>query len=595
VKYNTVLDVSPVEISGPVTIIKPGYYQIVQDITPSELKKDRAGSCMCINIKSSDVLIDGMGHVVDGRLTESSCPYRFGFFLGDKVKNQLQYPNVIIKNVTAAHWSTGIFLSGAHEVRLERVTLSENTQVGLELVSSSGILLNQSSIINTKGQGIVTLDSENVAITHTTVAENSMNGINMMGITLKKYPIEIKILDYKIPLTELLVTEQKTSGNGYDISHNLIRNNNGAGISISNSQSDYIERNVIEGNRNEGLALTNIDSSFVRNNTVNSNGGAGISLRGCGQDLTLEDNTFSGNTKDNFTSSRKTNGLPPILFGTFLVILLNVLAGTLSLSVKGGTTWILKKISIKHPADTQKAVTPVHGNRFLRLFTGSTAVFIAGALILGGAFTYSTSSGLKPETFLVLTFIGGIVTVVPKVIQYSFARDIGMQAAHRMWWGGILIMCATTLLFKNVFGQPIRTEVLPGHTADQKKIAVTMLAGPVVSVLLSFVFFLLLFLIKGSFASLALVGVQMGLLSALLQLLPVPPMDGILVFRWNRIIWAALFFPVLLGYYEILLLEYVPFSHLNTANLLIGGIITGVIIGIGFGLWYMKNTLAKNP
>lgn len=575
---DTISEVNPIEISGPVTIAKPGYYQIVQDIVPSGLKKDRAGSCMCINIKSSGVLIDGMGHIVDGRFTDSSCPYAFGFFLGDKVGNQLQYPNVIIKNVTATHWSSGILLSGAHEVRLEKVTLSDNKQLGLQIVSSSGVTVNQSTVIKNTGEGILSQDSENIIITHTLVAENSDNGIYMMGILLKKYPVGTDILGQKISLTELLVTEQKTSGDGYDISHNQIQNNKGTGIIVDNSQSDRIEGNVLAGNRVNGIALTNVDNTVVQDNTVSSSGRTGIDLRGCGYNLVLQNNTLSGNAKDTFTSSQKTDGLPPILFGTFLIVLLNVIAGTCNLTIKGGSNWIFKKVSAKYPAVEQKLERVVQDSRFSRFFSGSAAVSVAGAILFGGAFTYSVSYGMKPEVFIGLTFIGGIVTVVPKIIQYSFARSIGIEAAYRMWWGGILIMFSTTLLFRSVFGQPVRTEIVRGQTVSQKQMAVAMLAGPIVCILLAFVFFLLLLLIKGSFVSLLLTGVQMSLLSALVLLLPIAPMDGVHVLRWNKPVWAVFFFPVLLAY-GFLLLGYIPFSYFTLANLLIAGII-GVVIGV---------------
>jgi hypothetical protein len=272
-----------------------------------------------------------------------------------------------------------------------------------------------------------------------------------------------------------------------------------------------------------------------------------------------------------------------------------VLAGTFNLTIKGSSSWILKKVYGKYSAVEQKFDSAVQGSRLSRLFTGSAAVSVTGAIILGGVFTYTTSFGLRTEVFLVLTLIGGIVTVIPKVIQYSFARTMGMQTAYRMWWGGILVMFATALLFRNVFGQPIRTEVVQAQTANPKKMAFIMLTGPVISVLISPVF-LLLYLMKGTFASLALIGIQMSLLSALVLLLPVAPMEGKQVFRWNKIVWAALFFPILLVY-GFLLLGYIPFSYFTMANLLIGGII-GVVIailaGAGYCIWRNKRYLVEH-
>jgi parallel beta-helix repeat protein len=590
IQGDTIQNINPVQISGPLTISKPGYYQIMQDIVPQELTKDRSGSCMCINIKSPDVLIDGMGHTVDGIFTDSSCQYAFGFFIGDKVGNQLQYPNVIIRNVTATHWSTGILLSGAHEVLLESVTLSENKQMGLEIVSSSGITVNKSTIIKNKAQGILSEDSENIVITDTTIAENSFRGINMMGILLRKYPVATEIFGRKITITELFVTEQKTSGNGYEISHDRIVNNEGTAISIENSHADRIEGNNIAGNRDDGIDLTNIDNAIIRDNTISSCGRTAIFLWGCGSDLVLENNTLSGNSKDIVSNSQKTDGLPPILFGTFFIVLLSMLSGTITLATRGAVSWVISKVSLRYPAADQKHTAAVQSSRFSRLFTSSATVSVAGAIILGGVFTYSTSFGMRTDVFLILTVIGGIVTIIPKIVQYLVAREMGLLAAYRMWWSGILVMLATTLLFRNVFGQPVRTEVVQGQTADTRKMAFAMLAGPVVSILLSSVF-LLLYLMKGTFASLALLGMQMSLLSSLVLLLPVAPMDGKAVFRWNKAIWAVFFFPVLFGY-GFLLLGYIPFSYFTATNLAYGAVAMGILCATGFCLWRTKTSLA---
>ena len=87
-----------------------------------------------------------------------------------------------------------------------------------------------------------------------------------------------------------------------------------------------------------------------------------------------------------------------------------------------------------------------------------------------------------------------------------------------------------------------------------KILALTRLAGPVVSVLLSLVF-LLLYLMKGTFASLALMGLEMSLLTALVTFLPISPMDGERVFKWNKLVWIVVFVPILLAYGYFIILR----------------------------------------
>ena len=105
-----------------------------------------------------------------------------------------------------------------------------------------------------------------------------------------------------------------------------------------------------------------------------------------------------------------------------------------------------------------------------------------------------------------------------------------------------------------MFGQPVRTEVVHGESFDMKILALTRLAGPVVSVLLSLVF-LLLYLMKGTFASLALMGLEMSLLTALVTFLPISPMDGERVFKWNKLVWIVVFVPILLAYGYFIILR----------------------------------------
>jgi hypothetical protein len=142
--------------------------------------------------------------------------------------------------------------------------------------------------------------------------------------------------------------------------------------------------------------------------------------------------------------------------------------------------------------------------------------------------------------------------IVPKAIQYIVAGKKGILAQYRLWWGGILIMLFTTVIFRYVFGQPVRTEIDREDECDKKNLATVMLAGPLVSILLSSII-LELYLMKGTYASLGLMGLEMSLLTAVVTFLPISPMEGERVYLWNKIVWALIFFPVLFMYSYFLL------------------------------------------
>lgn len=120
---------------------------------------------------------------------------------------------------------------------------------------------------------------------------------------------------------------------------------------------------------------------------------------------------------------------------------------------------------------------------------------------------------------LILTITGAIVMIVPEAVQYTSARKIGIHAEYRMWRGGSLVILLTTLIFGKVFGQPVRAEIRQEETYKKKKLALLMLTGPLANMLLS-AGFLPLYLMKGTFASLAIMRLEMSLLTALSHLCP---------------------------------------------------------------------------
>ena len=123
-----------------------------------------------------------------------------------------------------------------------------------------------------------------------------------------------------------------------------------------------------------------------------------------------------------------------------------------------------------------------------------------------------------------------------------------------MWWGGTLVIIITMLLpLGTIFGQPVKMEFPDGMSREKREIIITKLAAPLALIFLS-LGFIVLWLIKSPVSSLAMSGIQMGLLSSVVLLLPIAPMEGEYVWYWNKGIWAVLFFPVLIGYMYLIIM-----------------------------------------
>jgi len=548
---------TPIQLSGQQIISKPGYYQFENDAVPSKVKIEKSGTCIYFNIQSPDVVIDGMGHALDGSKINPPCSYSIAFYLGDKGGAKFRYTNVNIKNVTVSHWTNAFQVNSANNFHLENTEMYENN-VSVEVHTSSDVLINNNSVVRSKFIGIVGMDNENVIISNNTISNNGFYGVNIMGQMMTKAPIDITVLGQRIQLfSEFLRLEKRTSGGNYTISHNVIENNVNEGILISDSASNDIRENLIDSNSQNGIHLIGVDNSIIKDNTFINNGASGIRSESRGIGLIFENNTFFGNKGTiKTTYSTFTNVPPSAIFGTIIIYLLSIFAGSETLAEKVGIKksiyWILKKFQ---PIE-EKISFAANSLKISFIFKNNIAVSLIGAVVFGAAFTFTllSSFGLKVGVFATLTFIGGIVVIVPRTVQYLAAKKFEMSAEYRLWWGGMLVVFLTSALLGAVYGQPVRTAINREDEYEKKKLSLVMLAGPLVSFILS-LSFLLIYLLGGTYTSLAWVGLNMSLLSAVVSLIPTVPLEGERVYKWNKVVWAAIFIPILLAYGYFVVLQ----------------------------------------
>jgi parallel beta-helix repeat protein len=559
------------EISGPIIITKPGLYQLTNDLVPSTLDKFSPQEYVCINIRSSDVIFDGMGHVIDGKniilncewsntYNRKICEFSYGIRSSIPRDKLYQYSNIVVKNVTVSNWSEGFRFAGIKNIFLENSVSSYNGG-GLRLFYTSNITLFKNTFSNNKASGIEGSDNEKLTINENSITNNGNTGIVLNGIIQSSVKIPVPgpvqfIFGNQLVLYPFTTIEKpSTSNGGHVIQQNTIGNNRGDGIMLKDSAGNYIEQNRILDNQRSGIRFDKVDSTTVESNTIANNSNA-ISLSNCGPDINLVNNTLIGN-KQNVERYNYNDSIPlTIIIGTILVYLIKVLSGTSKVAQKIGSSKILKRFSEKFKPTEEKISAALNNLKISFILKNNIAVSLLGACVLGGAFTYIylSSFGLKIEVFAALTFIGGIVMIVPRAVQYLAANKGGMSAEYRMWWGGLLVIFLTTSLLNTVFGLPVRTAIEKEDEYEKKNLALTMLAGPLVSLVLS-ASFLLLFLMKGTYASLALTGLNMSLLSAFVSFLPISPMEGERVFKWNKLVWVVVFAPILLAYGYFLILH----------------------------------------
>ena len=213
-------------ITSCTVITVPGHYVIGSDIVDS-------GCPVAIDIQSSDVLLDGQGHLVDGRDTAGST--------GIRVTADPDVPreNVQVRNVRLTDWETGLaafacdscFVSfsqarscdtgialdgGSRNSTVIECTAEENLARGIAVLADSAVEVRNCTVRKNIGSGIYAADSE-ADCTGSEVSGNQGDGISFL----------------------------RSHG---DLVDNTIRKNTGTGILGDRSGGGTITGNLVTGN-----------------------------------------------------------------------------------------------------------------------------------------------------------------------------------------------------------------------------------------------------------------------------------------------------------------------------------------------------------
>ena len=264
--------------SSTLVISAPGRYELDHDLILSD--------AIGVLINSSDVVMDGMGHSIEGTTTNST-----GVSAGPHTSSDT-IVNVTVRNLSVRDCGTGIAIDGivgsvVEQVVAERNTVGlalnayggtgsdylvresvfrENSRTGIELgFQGHGASIERCSITG-NGEGVTldyfhSSDRTRTRIVDSTVSNNDKNGISIADIS------------------NLLVDTCTISGNGdagVYVEHSgaeivgcHIENNADAGVQSSDRGGSDIHGNWIEGN-GHGVAVGGDWSSAVRNNYFNN-------------------------------------------------------------------------------------------------------------------------------------------------------------------------------------------------------------------------------------------------------------------------------------------------------------------------------------
>ena len=192
---------------------------------------------------------------------------------------------------------------------------------------------------------------------------------------------------------------------------------------------------------------------------------------------------------------------------------------------------------------------------FFGLSATEVLVIEIAVLIVALAFMLADRAELTLEMVLIYIIVGAISVILHDFAHRYFATKHGQDADTQFWGLGTGIMFLTAWLYGNAFGSSYRNLVNRNDDEDPRTIGIEMVAGPVVSIVLTFVF-LGMVMLGGVWAIAGGIGFTINLITTVYSLMPIETMDGLAIWRWNKGLYLALLVPMFLFYcYTFMLVE----------------------------------------
>jgi Zn-dependent protease len=171
--------------------------------------------------------------------------------------------------------------------------------------------------------------------------------------------------------------------------------------------------------------------------------------------------------------------------------------------------------------------------------------------------------GLK--NFLIAILLAAVTILVNQSAHRITALSTGFKAEYRIWIYGIIIGLVLTFVTKGKFLALIPGGMVVYHMAGLRlgafryglnywAQAMVALAGPLANVMLIIIFKIMLYFLPGN--SLLLAAITMNIWYTIINMLPIPPLDGSHLFFVSRLVYVFSFgtiagFLILLYFYGI--------------------------------------------
>lgn len=317
-------------------ISSPGEYVLTRSIIDST-------ATYCINITSSNVILDGAGYAIDGKDTYGT----YGVYVYNPA---IALTNITVKNLKVSDWHFGIYYRNIQNGKINDNTANSNL-FGIRLAYSGNSILTNNTASSNNNDGILLDYSNNTILTNNTanlnnyginfypfsnnntLIKNNVSSNNYIGIWFETDFLSLYFSSNNT-LTSNIVSSNKDGiilshfRNGTLINNNISQNAN-TGIFLSQSGDNTISNNNASSN-NIGIQLKFASKNILINNIAGLNRNYGIYVTYFSSNNTVYNNYFNNVNNFGFVSSTFIN-----LWNTTKKAETNIIGG----SYLGGNVW----------------------------------------------------------------------------------------------------------------------------------------------------------------------------------------------------------------------------------------------------------------
>jgi hypothetical protein len=270
-------------VTGCRVIDSRGRYELTADVTNST-------DSTCIDVRSSDVIIDGNGHTIDGVGAAGTV----GVF-ANGTNGTLD--NVSVRDLVVTDWADGVRFEDAADGRVERVVAERNGD-GFDLVGSPGTAVSDVTVADSDAAGFRLDSSPGNRFTNVSVTDSGSQGFVFSGSG------ENRLSDVSAAGSGGSGFSFEVGSGGNTLTDVSAGDSGGSGFSFSSaSGGNSLENATVEDSDGAGFSfLYATGGNTLTNVTVVDSGGDGVfvGLRGSGDNV-FRDVTVRNSSRHGFS------------------------------------------------------------------------------------------------------------------------------------------------------------------------------------------------------------------------------------------------------------------------------------------------------